>query len=330
MQNDKPISYLLVDGNNLLMRAIYATLQSGMEVGGINTGGLLVFINTLTKHIRETKATHVGVAWDMVGGSHRRSIDSQYKVNRQLGPTAQQKKLIFPLVKEFCTLAGITQYELEGWEADDIVAGWWADTWHELTDNKATDPVIIILSSDKDFLQLLGDNPHGLRTVQLRLSSFQTDTDMWTATRVQEIYGCQPRQLPMMMAFMGDLADNVTGIRGIGPKKAKKLLETHNWDFHRTVDSLLVADDQDRVRRNLSLVNLREVRFEQTPSETLHFIPPNEGTPRYQRLMSFCTAWQLESVVHRLPTALWENSEPTKSLPGKHFEVPTTSASPLP
>lgn len=328
MQNNKQISYLLVDGNNLLMRAIYATLHSGMEVNGIKTGGLLIFINTLCKHIRETRATHVGVAWDTPGASRRNRIDVQYKSNRRLGPTTQQKKLIWPLAKEFCTLAGITQHELDGYEADDVVAAWWADIWHERAQSAAEDPIIIVLSSDKDFLQLLGDNPHGLRTVQIRLSSFQADTDLWTATRVKEVYHCQPQQLPQVMAFMGDLADNVTGIKGIGPRKAVKLLETHNWDFNRAVDSLLVQADRELVRRNLSLVNLRDVRFEHQPEQTLHFIPPTEGTPRYNSLLSFCSAWSLDSVARRLPTALWEDQEVgghVKSLPGKHFDPSATT-----
>lgn len=318
--------YLLVDGNLLLMRAIYATMHSGMEVADVNTGALLVFINTLAKHIREEGADNVGVAWDTGAPRRRAEIDEQYKENRSLGPVAVQRRKVRPLAKEFCQLAGITQAEQDGWEADDIVATWWGRI--QTLPNRSPSQ-ITLLSSDKDFLQLLGDNPWGVPTEQVRLSSFGVATDRWDAQRVQDHFGCTPDRLPFLMALMGDLADNVVGVKGIGPKKALKLMEKSEWDFLEAVATLKSSEDRERVVKNFALVNLRDVKVPLTDDQGwLLFDPPGDDDSsgsRYQSLRSFCAAWQLSTVLDRLPEDLWV----AKPLPGKPFQ-PSLGASPLP
>lgn len=372
--------YLLVDGNNLLMRSIYGTMHADMTANGIKTGAIVAFINTLAKYIAHENATHVGVAWDTGAPRVRNTVDSQYKENRQVGPVAEERNRIRPIVKEFCRLAQIVQVEQDGYEADDIIAAWWGNiqtprasfdftrhpgvaqcasvepisleqcqcnedhlsahatrraggnitVWHTIPDERVS---ITILSSDKDFLQLLGENPYGIATEQLRLSSFGTDTDRWTAIRVAEQFSCQPENLPYLMAIMGDLSDNVRGIKGIGPKRAAKMLEKSGWNFPAAVNAnILTEEDRERVFCNLQLVNLREVDVPLSAWEDtdLVFAPPTwQHGDLYAELLNFCQHWQLNSVVERLPTALWFG----KPLPGKHFEVPThlhPGAAPLP
>lgn len=306
--------YLLIDGNNLLMRAIYAARYSGMSAGGINTGPLQVFINTLSKHIREEKPTHVGIAWDGGRSDFRTKIDPHYKENRKPGPIQELKEASFPLAKQFCSASNLYHVQLPGIEADDLIADWWREISPETIRSVVHRTTsIVILSSDKDFLQLMGSNPNYAITTQIRLSSADTPTDLWNEDRVRDELGCMPADLPKVMAFTGDLSDDVKGIHGIGPKKAVKLLTSHDWNFTDAVGSLSHEEDRERVTRNLRLVNLREADW-QVPGwkrelwayEPPRFAPTKPGDVLWEPLLRLCAEYELRTVKDRLTAGtLW-------------------------
>lgn len=304
---------LLVDGNNLLMRSIFATQRSGMQVDGIATGPLLVFINTLTKHIREERPSRMGVAWDGGKSRERVALQADYKGNRTSAPDADVKESSFALAKEFCSLAGIYQTEFPGFEADDVIAAWWA---REVPDDPPSRG-IKILSSDKDFSQLIGLNPHGVPVEQIRLSSADTPTDRWTADRFEREYGYLHHNWPLVAALTGDKSDNVHGVPRIGPKTAVKLLEAHGWDL----EVVITAEDRvspfaDQVRRNLELVDLRVPRLALPPVPRFQSTRP--GSASHSDLLAFFDRYRLASARDRYLTGtFW--AVPTEVIPGRHL-----------
>jgi DNA polymerase-1 len=289
---------LLVDGSNLLIRALMATERSPMSHHGMDTGSLLVFINTLAGHIREEEPSHVVIAWDGPGFRWRQGVDPQYKANRPAvvdGPEAQEyndrKSDAFSMAQAFCALAGLMQVQRQGYEGDDIIANYWQHY------RKTAD--VVILSSDKDFMQLLTEG-----TEQVRLSSYGAPTDRWDQARVEEKFGCPVEWIPNVMALMGDSGDNVIGIRGIGPKKAVKILHASAGDLD-LIDDARVEGHLAQVKNNLVLVDLRhpvEITLPAPPP----FDPTKLGSALQEELVNFLLSFDMKSVLAKVYSgSLW-------------------------
>jgi DNA polymerase-1 len=309
--------YLLVDGNNLLMRAVHATARSSMTTGdGVRTGPLHVFVSTLARHVREEQPTHLGIAWDCAGPSFRVELDHEYKGNRKPGPVQDLKETTFPLVKEFLSLAGAHHAEFGSLEADDVIAGW----WRSITNGRIT-----ILSSDHDFYQLLGSNRHGIATQQVR---FGHEVDRWNETRVRAEYGCDPAMLPYVMAIVGEPGDNIPGAHGIGSKTAVKRLLAASWSWSGVLADLeALGHDPARSRLNLRMVNLRDPWLPQV----LRMPPPPPLRPVQldqaagHLLRDFCKRFELNQVLGRLQLgSLW--TEPARAVvPGRPVRPPQSA-----
>lgn len=293
---------LLVDGNNLLMRAFYAGQKTGMSQDGILTGPLLIFINTLAKHIREEQPSRVAVAWDGGRSEKRTALDGDYKGTREFAPNLHEfRASVFSLAHEFCTLAGVYQQHMPGVEADDIIASWWQQA---IPDRLPDFDAITILSSDKDFLQLVGSSPLGVPTTVVRLSSGGAPTDRWDEERVATTLGCPPSAWPFVTALVGDRVDNVPGIPGIGPKRASAILEAHEWDLEAALTHPRLIGHTDQIRKSLQLVDLR------TPSVVADPPPPWRPTRSsdlgWGQLTGFLDLYGLNSVKQKLTSdTLW-------------------------
>jgi DNA polymerase-1 len=288
------MSTLLIDANNVAMRAIHAMARSGLSSDqGVITGPLLAFINTISKHIREEKPNKVAICWDGGRSMHRLALDGDYKSHRlSMDPEQEEaKNSTFALAKGFCSVAGLFHIERVGVEADDLIAQYVLDEEY----GQKT----VILSSDKDFLMLL-DSRHG-GVEQVRLSSAGTPTDRWTATRVREEMGCEPKDLAYAMALAGDVSDNVPGVPRFGMKTAIKTLKKYDWRFQQALreDSRLI-EHADRARLNLRLVDLRGGMDGLSLPPLPVFAPTAPGGVLYSDLLSFITRHQLKSVQSRL------------------------------
>lgn len=305
---------LLVDGNNLLMRAFFAGKKTGMSQDGVLTGPLLIFINTLAKHICEEKPSRVAIAWDGGRSEKRLAIDSEYKGTREFAPNLHEfRESVFSLAHEFCFLAGVYQLQLPGVEADDLIAS----LWHHDISGRAPDcHDITILSSDKDFLQLLGPNPNGVITSQVRLSSAGTGTDRWTEERMREEYGFGPTDWPLVTALTGDVVDRVPGVPGIGPKRAAKLLSESDWDLEKALGHSRLALHAEQVRKSLSLVDLRSAALDVSPPPPWR--PTRTTDLSWTQLAGFLDLYGLTSVKRRLQAdELW--TESPRTTPGRRF-----------
>ena len=206
---------VLVDGNNLLYRSYFATAYSGnlmKNSKGFPTNALYGFINMLNKIIQEEKPNYMMVAFDK-GKTFRHEKYKTYKGTRAETPDDLIKQ--FPLSRSLCKALGITALEIDNYEADDII-GTFAKRINE--DNLEG----LIVSSDKDLLQLISDN------VKVKLLKTH-DYIMMDKKEFKNTYGLDdPKLMIDLKALMGDASDNIPGVKGIGEKTAIKLLQ----DYH--------------------------------------------------------------------------------------------------
>lgn len=206
---------ILVDGNNLLFRSYYATAYTGnimKNSKGMPTNALYGFINMMNKIIVEEKPSYIAVAFD-IGTNFRKQKYETYKDGRNATP--EDLKLQMPIAKDLLDAMGIPHFELEPYEADDII-GTFARMCEEDSNYDAT-----IISSDKDLLQLLSD------VVDMKLLK-QKDYIRYNPTSFQEDWGFEPIHIIDYKALAGDPSDNIPGVRGIGDKTAINLLRTYS------------------------------------------------------------------------------------------------------
>lgn len=291
-----PRPTLLVDGNNLLIRAVEATRKAGMtSPDGTDTSALVGFVRTLSRHIRDEQPFRVVVCWD-AGYDMRTALYPPYKANRPTAPDPY-RRTSRRLAEEFLELARVPQIKVEGVEADDLIASYW---------RAATGPTVI-LSSDKDMMMMVGQTPTGHPCTQIRLSSFNTPTDYWDEARVTEYHGCTPAQLPIFMALTGDPADNIPGVKGIGKKFALKHLTAAGWDLDAvTHPNIAEARDNGSIEIYRQLVDLRDGL--QVPVPALSpFMPVTAGPDlHWDRLAHFVTHYGLRDIGNRLVAGeLW-------------------------
>ena len=211
---------VLVDGNNLLFRSYYATAYTGNIMrnrDGFPTNGLYGFVNMINKIISEEKPEYMMVAFD-IGKTFRHEKYERYKDGRK--ETPEDLKLQFPVAKKILTAMGIKYLECAGYEADDIIGT--VSLWCE----KDPEYEALIVSSDKDLLQLISDE-----TVVKLLKS--KDYIMMDKNTFKETYGFDPINMIDLKALMGDASDNIPGVKGIGEKGAIKLISEYN-----TIDNL--------------------------------------------------------------------------------------------
>lgn len=283
---------LLLDANNLFMRAWYATQHEAMTADGESTATLVVFTNTLTRHVREERPDKVVVCWDGGGSDYRTRLLPSYKANRREKAEASRASRERRLIKEFLSLAGVFHVERPGVEADDLIAKY----WHDAEEN------VVIVSEDKDFLQLAGATPKRYGCEILRSTG-----ERWNEARVYEKLGAWPRDIPSVMALTGDASDNVIGVPGIGPVRAVQLLEEAGWDL-QAIEDPRVREMLPQVLTNRVLVNLRlPVPGLELPPPP-HFRPTGRTSVLYPELHSFLDRYQLRGLSARLLTAtLWED-----------------------
>lgn len=202
---------ILVDGNNLLFRSYYATSYSGVIMKnskGFPTNGLYGFINMINKIIEEEKPNYILVAFDK-GKTFRHEKYSEYKAGRREMP--EELKLQFPKAKEVLDAMGIKHFEIDNYEADDII-GTLAKTV-DMEDKF----IATIISSDKDLLQLIS------KEVEVKLLKTKGFIRFDEKT-FKNTYGTTPIHMIDLKALMGDASDHIQGVKGIGEKTAINLL----------------------------------------------------------------------------------------------------------
>jgi DNA polymerase-1 len=227
----------LVDGSNQAFRAFFAIRTEMRTKDGFPTKALFGFANMLRKLIRENSPDYVLVAFDR-GLSFRNELYADYKGQRPDMPEELREQWgdFIP----FCLEWGIHAEAIEGFEADDIIGTLAARYASE-------DLQVAIVSSDKDFAQLVNDN--------VQLFDIQGDRRYGPA-EVVEKWGVAPERMIDLLSLMGDTSDNVPGVPGVGVKTAAKLLNQHG-----DLDAVIQAAQSGQIRgkRGAALAESEEV-----------------------------------------------------------------------
>ncbi|ANU25713.1 DNA polymerase I [Planococcus versutus] len=232
---------LLLDGNSLAYRAFFA-LPLLTNENGIHTNAVYGFTMMLQKIIDEEKPTHMIVAFDAGKTTFRHETFSEYKGGRQKTPPELSEQ--FPYLRKLIDAYGIKRYELDNYEADDIIGTL------SLEAEKEGEEVVII-SGDKDMTQLASPTT----TVYITRKGI-TDIEKYTVEHIQEKYGLTPKQIIDMKGLMGDASDNIPGVPGVGEKTALKLLAAHG-----SVEGVYDAIEQQKGKMKEKLVANEDLAY---------------------------------------------------------------------
>ena len=205
---------MVIDGNSILNRAFYG-IKLLTTKDGLPTNAVYGFLNILLKLTDEEKPDALCVTFDRKAPTFRHLAYEGYKAQRKGMPDELAAQL--PVIKDVLDAMNIPRYELDGWEADDLIgtiaardtaAGW--DT--------------VIVTGDKDSLQLVTDATR-VKLVSTRMG--QTTTKEMTPDSFREQYGFDPIHIIDLKALMGDASDNIPGVKGIGEKTAMDLIQRY-------------------------------------------------------------------------------------------------------
>ncbi|MGN0659832.1 MAG: DNA polymerase I [Emergencia sp.] len=216
---------VIIDGNSLINRAYYAMQRPMITREGIYTQGIYGFINMLTKIQGDYAPDYIAVAWDRKSPTFRHEEYKEYKAGRKKMPPELAMEI--PLMKDILTAMRISNLEIDGFEADDIIG-----TVARIAEEEGLEPLII--TGDKDALQLATDLTHVLIT-RKGISEF----DLYDREKMIERYQLTPEQFIDLKGLMGDQSDNIPGIPGVGEKTGIKLLTQFG-----SVANLLASTDQ--------------------------------------------------------------------------------------
>ncbi|KSU83682.1 DNA polymerase I [Fictibacillus enclensis] len=213
---------VLIDGNSIAYRAFFALPLLNNEKG-VYTNAVYGFTTMLLRILEDEKPSHVLVAFDAGKTTFRHKTFEDYKGGRQKTPSELSEQ--FPLIRQLLDGFGIKRYELESYEADDIIG--------TLSKQAAEgDWDVNVYTGDKDLLQLVTEN------VKVTLTRKGiSEVEAYDLKQVEEKYGLTPHQIIDMKGLMGDPSDNIPGVPGVGEKTAIKLIKQFG-SLEQTLDSI--------------------------------------------------------------------------------------------
>ena len=231
---------LLIDGHAMAFRAFFALPADGFSDGrGQATNAVYGFTRMIFTVVAAERPTHVAVAFDLPGGTFRDRIYDQYKGGREETPPAFHGQI--DLITTVLDALGVAWFTVEDYEADDIIATL-------ATRAAAAQQEALIVSSDRDAIQLISDHVTLLQPVKGVSEMRRMD-----APAIQEKYGVTPEQYPELAALVGESADNLPGVPGVGPKTAAKWIATYG-----DLDGVLAHADEIKGKAGQSLRDHRE------------------------------------------------------------------------
>lgn len=203
---------IILDGNSLMNRAFYALpLLTNRE--GIHTNAVYGFTNMLLKMKEEIEPNYIVCTFDKAAPTFRHNEYKEYKAGRKKMPPELAEQ--FPIVKELLNKFDINIFEIEGFEADDLIG-----TLSCRAEEQGIE--VYIVTGDRDALQLASDN---IKVVLTKRGI--TEKEIYDANRMIEEYGVTPTQFIDVKGLMGDASDNIPGVPGVGEKTAYKLIKEY-------------------------------------------------------------------------------------------------------
>lgn len=286
---------MILDGNSIVNRAFYGVRPLNAP-DGRPTNAVYGFLAILQKLLEEQKPEAVCVSFDLKAPTFRHKEYEGYKAQRKAMPEELAEQI--PMLKETLDAMGIRRYELEGYEADDILG-----TASAICERDGWDCVIV--TGDKDSLQLISDKT-SVCNVKTRMG--QTETIVYTPERFREEYGFEPKLMVDLKALMGDSSDNIPGVPGVGEKTAMALVQNYGTieNIYAKLDSLDVKDSvkkklaqgKDSAEKSYWLATIvRDVPLKFKPEENLwdrDYTPELYGIFKSLGFNKFIEKWGLE------------------------------------
>ncbi len=222
-------------------RAFYAPMMRMSGPDGLPTKVPFLFANIVRRVLKDYRPDYLGIVFDPPGATFRDKLFEKYKAQRQ--PMPDEMKIQLPYVKRLCQAMRLPVLEVKGYEADDVI-GTMAVKGAKSGLN------VLIVSNDKDMMQLVGKNVRTLRT-----GSGGAKADVIVdEKRVEEILGVPPERVIDLMALMGDTVDNIPGAKGIGEKGAAELIQKYG----QVENALQHAEEVSNKRYREALQQQRE------------------------------------------------------------------------
>ena len=236
---------LLIDGHSILNRAFYG-LPDLTNSEGKHTGAVYGFLNILFRILEEEKPEYLTVAFDLHEPTFRHKMYEAYKGTRKPMPVELREQV--PLIREVLTSMGVKTVSMAGYEADDLLG-----TLAFRSEKQGME--VTILSGDRDLLQLATDR------IMIRLpktSRGKTTIENFHAEQVLEKYQVTPPQIIELKALMGDSADNIPGIPGVGEKTATKLIVQYGFieNAHEHLEEVKPNKARESLREHYDLAVL--------------------------------------------------------------------------
>ncbi len=236
-----PKKLFLVDAMAHIYRAFFAPMNRMNAPSGIPTKVPFLFANILRRLIKDYEPDYIGIVFDPPGPTFRDKLFDQYKAQR--APMPDDMKVQLPYVRKLCEAMRLPILELRGYEADDVIGGIALQAAKKKVD-------VLIVTNDKDMMQLVGKNVRTLRT-----GSGGAKADVIVdEKKVEEILGVPPEKVIDVMALMGDTVDNIPGAKGIGEKGATELIRKYG-SVEKALDH---ADEVTNKRYREALQQQRE------------------------------------------------------------------------
>lgn len=244
--------FLLVDSHSLIYRSYFAFIKSPLRnERGENTSGVFGFLNTLRRLRDHYPSEYVALVFDPPGPTFRDRLFSEYKATRP--PSPDDLPMQVATTKELGRFLGYRVYEVASYEADDVIAS--------LTEQLRAHGEVLIVTSDKDLLQLVGGCVFTYDPYRDRL---------YDTKGVIAKTGVAPERIVEYLALVGDASDNVPGVPGIGPQRARRLLERYP-DVARAFEQeehLAIHEPVFRLSRQLVTLD-RHVPIRVSPDDLL-------------------------------------------------------------
>ena len=197
-----------------IYRAFYAPMLRMNAPSGMPTKVPFLFNNILKRILKDYRPEYLGIVFDPSGPTFRDKLFEKYKEQRQ--PMPDEMRVQMPYVKKLCEAMRMPILEVSGFEADDVIG--------TLALKAAkSDVEVLIVSNDKDMMQLVGKN---VRTLRTGTGGAKADVIV-DEKRVEEILGVPPQRVIDVMSLMGDTVDNIPGAKGIGEKGATELIQKY-------------------------------------------------------------------------------------------------------
>ncbi len=298
---------VIIDGHAIIHRAYHA-LPPLTVADGTMVNAVFGFTSMLLKILQDIHPTYVAVCFDVAGGTFRDELYTEYKATREKADDALYAQI--PLVYDVVHAFGIPIYEQAGYEADDMIG-----TLSRVVTEETTDTDVLVVTGDRDLLQLVKDSRVKVYLLGRGMSEFTA----YDEQKVREVFGFAAKQIPDFKALMGDPSDNIPGVKGIGKKTATDILikersieelythiDTNTTTLSPSVIKKLVADkDAAFLSKQLATI----VRDVPNAPISLPLIPFHDYDQ--QAIIALLKRFEFFSLIKRLPGSEKKQEEKT-------------------